>query len=62
MNMFGGAPKPQAPPPIPQIDDTTKQQDDADRAARRRRQSTVLTGAGGLPNLGATSNPNAGGK
>jgi hypothetical protein len=61
MNMFGGAPKPQIPPPIPQVDNTTAMQDSADRAARRRRQSTVLTSANGLPNLGSTSQASAGG-
>jgi hypothetical protein len=61
MNLFSGAPKPQTPPPIPQIDNTTQQQDSADRAARRRRQSTVLTSANGLPDLGSTSQVAAGG-
>ena len=62
MNLFGSAPKPETPPPIPQVDDTTKNRDDADRATKRRRQSTVLTSAGGLPDLGNTSSPSAGGR
>lgn len=61
-SLFGGPPQPKAPPPIPQVDDTLKNQDDADRSARRRRQSTVLTGPGGLPDLGKTSAPVAGGR
>jgi len=54
------APKP--PPPIPQVDDAMKMRNEQDRMARRRAAgTTVLTSDSGLPNLGSTTTPAAGG-
>lgn len=53
---------PVAPPPVPQIDDVAVRRMDADRALRRRgRGTTILTSDAGLPNLGTTVTPMAGG-
>ncbi|MFX9574560.1 hypothetical protein ABTO53_19660 [Acinetobacter baumannii] len=55
--MFG--PKVQAPPPAPQIDQAQQRRDQRDRSAARR-ATTILTGEGGLPDLGTVSRPTAG--
>jgi hypothetical protein len=53
---------PKPPPPVPQIDEGVKMRNEQDRLALRRgRGTTVLTSDQGLPNLGATSTPTAGG-
>lgn len=55
-------PKPIPPPPVPQVDDAMKMRNEADRMYRRRGAgTTVLTGDQGLPNLGSTTTPSAGG-
>ena len=55
-------PKIKPPPPVPQVDEATKMRNEQDRLYRRRAQgTTVLTSEGGLPNLGTTSTPSAGG-
>lgn len=68
--LFGGGakqqqPAPVAPPAAPQIDDTQKtatlMRNEQDRRYMRGRASTVLTGSEGLPDLGMTSRPTAGG-
>lgn len=47
--------------PIPQIDDAAARMNARDRALRRGRGTTVLTGDAGLPDLGKTRSPVAGG-
>lgn len=65
--LFGmGAPKaPVAPPQAPQIDDTartaTLMREAQDRRWNRGQASTLLTGDSGLPDLGTTRTPAAGG-
>lgn len=60
--LFGGA-KPTAPPPIPTIDDAVKQRNSEDQSlVKRGRATTVLTSDAGLPNLGSTAKPAAGGQ
>ena len=55
-------PPPKPPPPIPQIDDAVKMRNEMDRnTLKRGRGTTVLTSDQGLPNLGSTSTPAAGG-
>jgi hypothetical protein len=46
-------PTPQAPPPVPRIDEAMQRVRDRDQAVRRGAASTMLTGEGGLPNLGS---------
>lgn len=62
------APKPkivqaEAAPPVPMIDEAANRQREDDRRSRLRRGrgTTILTGDGGLPNLGSTTTPSAGG-
>lgn len=53
---------PKPPPPVPQVDDASKMRNEQDRQYRRRAAgTTVLTGEQGLPNLGSTAAPQAGG-
>lgn len=47
-------PAPKAPPPPPQVDNAALMRNQQDRAVRRGRGTTVLTGDGGLPDLGTT--------
>jgi hypothetical protein len=60
-----GAPKvdmptPQAPPPVPQIDQgMIKAQQDQAMMRSRGAATTILTSDNGLPNLGSTSKPKA---
>lgn len=55
-------PPPEPPPPPPQVDDAATKRSEADRAFQRRnRARTALTGDTGLPDLGATRTPSAGG-
>jgi len=56
----GGAPAPQAPPPVPTVNDAAKAaqaQADAMQLARQQggRSSTILTGGSGLSNTGTVS-------
>lgn len=57
---MGNAPRPVAPPPVPQIDDALARQRANDRALLRRgRGTTILTSDNGLPDLGTTTTPQA---
>lgn len=55
-------PKMPAAPAVPQTDDAATLRDQRDRALRRGRGSTILTGDRGLPDLGVTRAPTAGGQ
>lgn len=57
-SLFGG-PKPQAPPPVPQVDNAASMRNARDRALRRGRATTILTSDNGLPNLGSTTSVSA---
>jgi len=50
-----------APPPVPTVDDAAARQNASDRMLRRGRATTALTGDTGLPDLGKTRSPSAGG-
>lgn len=52
---------PVAPPPVPQIDEAANRRMMQDRLARRGRGTTILTSESGLPDLGTTVTPSAGG-
>ena len=53
---------PEPPPPVPQIDDAVKMRNEQDRnSLRRGRGTTILTSDKGLPDLGSTTTPAAGG-
>ena len=58
---MGKPPKPVLPPPVPQIDDAAQQLRNETRMLRRGRGTTILTSEGGLPDLGTTTKPMAGG-
>lgn len=47
---------PEAPPPVPRIDDALKAREETDRRLRRRgRKSTIFTGPDGAPVPGSAS-------
>jgi len=54
-------PAPVLPPPVPQIDEAAARRMARDRTLKRGRGTTILTGENGLPNLGTTVTPMAGG-
>jgi hypothetical protein len=59
----GGVKSPAPPPPIPQIDNAIAARNAENQTLMQRgRATTVLTSDTGLPNLGSTSAPSAGGK
>lgn len=58
---MGKPPKPVLPPPVPQIDDAAQRLRNETRMLRRGRGTTILTSEGGLPDLGTTTKPMAGG-
>ncbi len=62
--LFGGGPKPPPPPPPPpQVDDATSRINAENQSLRRPgRKATILTSDTGLPNLGSTRTPGAGGQ
>lgn len=57
--------EPRTPPPVPQIDEAqairTSQLNSTSTTLRRMTGSTILTSDSGLPNLGSTTSPAAGG-
>lgn len=55
------APAPIAPPPVPMVDEAANRRMQRDRMARRGRGTTILTSENGLPDLGSTVTPMAGG-
>lgn len=60
---FTDKPKlPKAPPKAPMLDDAIAKRNAQDSASRRGRATTILTSGNGLPNLGATAAPSAGGR
>lgn len=60
MGALFNPPKPQAPPPVPQIDNAISARNASDTAALRRGMgATMLTGENGLPNLGTVAKPAA---
>ena len=61
MGSLFGTPKVKAAPPPPMVDDALARRNQQDRTVRRGRGTTVLTGDNGLPNLGSTTAPAAGG-
>jgi hypothetical protein len=58
--LFGG-PKPEKVPAAPQIDDAALLRNQRDRALRAGQGTTILTSDKGLPDLGSTTKPAAGG-
>lgn len=59
-SLFSKPKVPQAPP-VPTVDDAAARQNAQDRMIRRGRATTVLTSENGLPDLGTTAAPSAGG-
>jgi len=57
---MGSAPKPIAPPPVPQIDNAAAMLRNETRMLKRGRGTTILTSDNGLPDLGTTTSPTAG--
>lgn len=55
------APAPALPPPVPMIDDAAARRMARDRVSKRGRGTTILTSDNGLPDLGKTVTPMAGG-
>jgi len=56
-------PTPTPPPPVPSIDTAVAARNaEHQTSVARGRATTVLTSDSGLPNLGTTSSPMAGGK
>ena len=58
---MGSAPKPIAPPPVPQIDNAAAMLRNETRMLKRGRGTTILTSDNGLPDLGTTTAASAGG-
>lgn len=58
---FTEPPKPPKTPRLAQVDDATAMRNAQDTALRRGRGTTILTSSSGLPNLGSTRAPSAGG-
>jgi hypothetical protein len=58
---MGKPPKPVPPPAVPQIDTAAQMVRSEARMLRRGRGTTILTSEGGLPDLGTTTTPVAGG-
>jgi len=63
MSSLFNPPKPQAPPPVPQLDNAISARNASDTLAMRRGiGTTMLTGDQGLPDLGSVAKPATAGK